>query len=592
MKRLFVVLLVVVGWVGVSGLDYGEALSKSLLFFEAQRSGKLPANQRVRWRGDSGLRDGFLQGVDLVGGYYDSGDHVKFGMPMAFTVTMMAWGAAEYAKELASVNQLGHTLEAIKWGTDYFIKAHPEPNVFWAQVGDGDSDHYCWERAEDMSTPRASYRIDTEHPGSDLAGETAAAMAAASIAFKPYNSSYSNLLLLHAKQLFSFGDHFRGPYDQSIKIAGPYYPCKNGYMDELLWASAWLFRATGDVQYLDYAVKNAASMGGTGVAVKEFSWNNKYAGLQVLLAKVLLEGKGDAYKSVLMRYKAKAEFFMCACLQKNKGYNVQMTPGGLLYVGDWDNMQFVSSSAFLVVVYSDYLRAANAPLNCPEAQLHPSNLISFAQSQADYILGKNPRAMSYLVGFGPNYPTRVHHRGASIASKAVSPAPVRCLEGFESWFNREQRDPNILVGALVGGPDRNDRFIDERSNYEQTEPTTYNVAPLIGLFAKLHSMLRSSDAKRDCPVEFIHSITKTWESMGKTYYRHKVSMVNKSGKPVKALKLKIENLQGPIWGLSLSKLGGTYELPPWFQALKPWAHYDFVYVQGGPQAKVSVLSYN
>ena len=45
--------------------DYRDALDKSLLFFEAQRSGKLPHDQRVKWRGDSGLADGFLQGVPI-----------------------------------------------------------------------------------------------------------------------------------------------------------------------------------------------------------------------------------------------------------------------------------------------------------------------------------------------------------------------------------------------------------------------------------------------------------------------------------------------------------------------------------------------
>ncbi|KAK9057840.1 hypothetical protein SSX86_022678 [Deinandra increscens subsp. villosa] len=73
------------------GHDYGQALSKSLLFFEAQRSGYLPGNQRIKWRGNSGLLDGKASGVDLVGGYYDAGDNVKFGLPMAFTVTMRSW---------------------------------------------------------------------------------------------------------------------------------------------------------------------------------------------------------------------------------------------------------------------------------------------------------------------------------------------------------------------------------------------------------------------------------------------------------------------------------------------------------------------
>ena len=48
---------------GVTSIDYGEALNKSLLYYEAQRSGKLPPNQRVQWRGYSALSDGSEAGV-------------------------------------------------------------------------------------------------------------------------------------------------------------------------------------------------------------------------------------------------------------------------------------------------------------------------------------------------------------------------------------------------------------------------------------------------------------------------------------------------------------------------------------------------
>lgn len=48
-----------------SGFDYADAFDKSLLFFEAQRSGKLPSTQRVKWRADSGLSDGYKQGVSF-----------------------------------------------------------------------------------------------------------------------------------------------------------------------------------------------------------------------------------------------------------------------------------------------------------------------------------------------------------------------------------------------------------------------------------------------------------------------------------------------------------------------------------------------
>lgn len=43
--------------------DYADALHKSILFFEGQRSGKLPADQRISWRRDSALRDGAADGV-------------------------------------------------------------------------------------------------------------------------------------------------------------------------------------------------------------------------------------------------------------------------------------------------------------------------------------------------------------------------------------------------------------------------------------------------------------------------------------------------------------------------------------------------
>lgn len=137
-----------------------------------------------------------------MGGYYDAGDNVKFGLPMAFTVTMLAWSVVQFGPQLEARKELWNALDAIKWGTDYMIKAHPEPNVLYGQVGEGGSDHVCWQRPEDMTTPRPAYRIDAQHPGSDLAAETAAALAAAAIAFNAHGlSTYSSTLLYHAKQV-------------------------------------------------------------------------------------------------------------------------------------------------------------------------------------------------------------------------------------------------------------------------------------------------------------------------------------------------------------------------------------------------------
>ena len=139
--------------------------------------------------------------IDLTGGYYDAGDNVKFGFPMAFTVTLLSWSAVEFDHQLYAKKELGNVLAAIRWGTDYLLKAHPQPQVLYAEVGDGNSDHACWQRPEDMTTPRTAYRLDSTKPGSDVAGETAAALAAASIVFRKFDARYAGVLLTHAKQV-------------------------------------------------------------------------------------------------------------------------------------------------------------------------------------------------------------------------------------------------------------------------------------------------------------------------------------------------------------------------------------------------------
>ncbi len=102
--------------------NYGGALHASLLFYEAQRAGKLPADNRISWRGDSMLMDRGENGEDLTGGYFDAGDFVKFGFPMAAFTTLVAWGAIDYEDAYIKAGELEQVRQAIRWSTDYFIK--------------------------------------------------------------------------------------------------------------------------------------------------------------------------------------------------------------------------------------------------------------------------------------------------------------------------------------------------------------------------------------------------------------------------------------------------------------------------------------
>ena len=184
---------------------------------------------------------------------------MKFGLPMAFTTTMLAWGAVENRAAYAASGQLPHLLNNLRFVNDYFVKAHPSPNVLYGQVGKGDDDHKWWGPAEVMPMARPAYKIDASCGGADLAGETAAAMAASSMVFRPTDAAYADKLLGHAKQLYTFADTVRKSYHECITDATSFYRSWSGWQDELVWGAIWLYRATGDASYLAKAEVSTTS---------------------------------------------------------------------------------------------------------------------------------------------------------------------------------------------------------------------------------------------------------------------------------------------------------------------------------------------
>lgn len=248
-----------------------------------------------------------------------------------------------------------------------------------------------------------------------------------------------------------------------------------------MWAAEWLYDATGDAQFLEYfGGVNAANLGGTGWALNQFSWDNKYVGVQLKATKLLLDGRVDrAYIPTLQLYKSKVEYFLCAALQKNAGEQITKSPGGMFWIQTWNNMQYVTSAAFLLTVASDYYEAAHATLSHCTSPVTNSELLAAGKEQVDYILGNNNRGQSYMIGFGNSYPQRVHHRAASI------PEPVACKEGVDRFYFTQNNNPHVIEGAITGGPDANDNYNDQRNQYAMSEPVLYNTAPLVGTLARL-----------------------------------------------------------------------------------------------------------
>nr|WGC43860.1 GH9-2 [Procambarus clarkii] len=425
----------------------------SYVFYEAQRSGPLPADQRVTWRGDSALDDGSDVGHDLTGGYYDAGDHVKFGFPMAYTATVLAWGLIDFADGYQTAGQTEYAQVAIKWATDYFLKAHTASDELYGQVGNGGIDHGYWGRPEDMTMERPSYKIDEAKPGSDLAGETAAALAAASIVFQDVDSAYAAQLLDVAKELYDFADNFRDIYDNAITDATAYYHSWSGYGDELAWGALWLARATGDDSYLTRAkgFYDEFSLNGD---VVQFAWDDKRAGVFALFT--LLDGSSE-YQNALVGY--------LSWLKNEAPY----TPEGLVFLDAWGANRHAANVAFIA------LWAAKNGIDTEANQ-------EWGRGQIGQLLGDNPKYHSFVVGFGVDPPQKPHHRSSSCPNP-----PADCSSGLSN----PGPNPHVLYGALVGGPSQDGSYTDDRQDYQHNEVACDYNAAFSGALAALVELSNS-----------------------------------------------------------------------------------------------------
>jgi len=362
----------------------------------------------------------------------------KFGFPMAHMTTQLAWGAISFEDGYRNACQLEYIKKTIQWATDYFIDANRLPNEFIGQIGAGDADHGYWGRPEDMNMNRPVYSISPSKPGSDLAGETAAALAAASIFYNNIGeTALADEALENARELFDFANQYKGKYSDSIWDASKFYNSWSGYNDELAWGAAWLYKATGEQSYLDTAeqIFNSNNMCNSNLW---FGWDNKVAGVQVLMYDIT--GQDPAYEKCVDNFLSSLD-------------SATYTPKGLIFVDNWGSNRHAGNNAHLCAQLANM---GYETAKCDE----------FVDTQIGYILGDTGR--SYVVGFGENPPLKPHHRSSSCPSPITSPCG-------DDEKNSDDANPQTLYGALVGGPDQSDDYNDDRDDYICNEVATdYN----------------------------------------------------------------------------------------------------------------------
>ena len=405
------------------------------------------------------LNAGYDVGLDLSGGYYDAGDNCKFNYPAAGAITLIAWSAIDFADGYKKAGQTKYVKDMVKWGTDYFIKCHPSKNELYVAVGDGEIDHYYWYPPEYINYEYPSYKIDAEHPGSDVAGETAAAFASASILFKDDDKKYSETLLQHAIDLYDFADTYRGDYCTSIPSMKNYYGVdEDGYYDELAWGALWLYRATGEEKYKQKFLDIKNNRKDYDSYELSMFWGTKYPGVYVLAAQLF----------------GTSEYLEQAHKYCQKVLDRKRTPGGLYFdtFSAWGSNRHASNAASTLAFFSRILDKNDSKRK---------EYIDFVIGQINYILGDNPLGINYVVGAEENSPKSVHHRGASYTYDDIA---------------KTSSNVYSLYGALAGGPGEDDDYTDERSDYQRNEVAIdYNAGFTVCLSALVYYGYGKKDPK-------------------------------------------------------------------------------------------------
>ncbi|XP_070549345.1 endoglucanase 4-like [Ptychodera flava] len=433
--------------------DYNDVISKTILFFETQRSGRLPSDNRIPWRGDSALNDKGYNGEDLTGGWYDAGDHIKVTFKHTASVWKLALAFLEFGDAYKVAGQADYLYDTLIWGNNYTMKLHTKPNEFYVHVADPKLDHSYWGRPEDMTMDRPAYPSNETHPATEVAGNGVASLAASYLVFKDVNKPYADELLRHARELFNFADKFRGTCQENI----PELEFKGGaYEDELTNAALWMYLATNETSYLD-----AAKEFYDGIKRKKtdalFTRNRLTIALQLMM---YLTTKDEKYLKPFVD--GLARWGPSKCMYTRKG----------LAMYTWNRpMKRAADISFIALIAAKH-------------GIQSEDNFNFARSQIHYILGDGGR--SYLTGFGRYPPLRPHHRGASCPDL---PAPCGGKER-----NTANPSPQTLYGGLVGGPDERECYFDHRRNYEQNE-AGINVVAFQGAVAGLsHFRMRRSNA--------------------------------------------------------------------------------------------------
>lgn len=427
---------------GASGLEYNYAklLQYSLYFYDANMCGSgVSSNSRLSWRGNCHTfdrttytrSDGSTVTVDLAGGFHDAGDHVKFGLPEAYSAFVLGMSYDTNKDAYTAARQTGHLKTITTYYADYLVnctvlsKDGSRVEAFCCQVGQGGGgyDHGYWGAPENQTnTNRPIYFTSAGAPSTDIVSLSAAALA------MQYKNFGGEKYLTTAKKLFAYAKS----NNKAVNTTANGFYNSSGWEDDYCLAALLLYKITGDSQYLA-EFNQYASNSNAQKPYWPLGWDN------VGPAVAYYNGNTSALSTVMNISNGNS----------NQGYRC---------VDDWGSARYNTSMQYTGLLY--------------DKSTGSNTYRGWAEGQMQYLLGNNASGRCYVVGYNANSVRYPHHRAAS---------------GYTGGPQGTNAQAHVLLGALVGGPKLDGSYTDSASDYVCNEVAIDYNATLVAAAAALYS---------------------------------------------------------------------------------------------------------
>lgn len=454
----------------ISDSVYSSLADLSMQFFKVQRCGNTNPKDHgaCHVAGTSSSVDGKPDGasgtIDVTGGWHDASDYIKFMSTIGHVTDVMLTTYIHHPEVFPSPGSTDGVLNEAKVGLDFIKKMWDNTNqMLYMEVADGldhdvenddlDSRSKCWPEKDNTiyGTSRPVHPCPAG-TGANLAGKAAAALALGAKIWgdqngPSYNAALASNYLTAAQQIYTWGKTRTG-------IAGDAdeFYVDTDYKDDMAWAAAELYRATGTASYLTDAKSYCDSAGEWyNKSDTSLNWSRAYAWANYEVASL-----DSSYKSTVIN-------------RMNNHLNVKKTYADAQFWNNssqpkWGTYEAMSNNAVEAMMYQEL--SGNTTY---------SNL---AGQQLDFMLGKNPWGVSMLNGAGTTWFQNPRHRVTTL--NRVSNPSYQLLgawsEGFETsaQYAVDQLDP-LLSGQenanVVQFNDSRMVWHDNRRDYATNEVT-------------------------------------------------------------------------------------------------------------------------